>query len=263
MLPLTPVLSPDPPAGVALVDLDGTLLAWDCQLLFRHHVLRREPWRAVLLPVFLGLLPLFPLLKDAGMKRGFLSFLWRMPAATLAAHSRTFATAILPAIYPELAGMLETRRRQGHLLILASASPQFYVTEIGRALGFDLALGTPVASTPACRLFPALQNHKGAAKVARLRSLLPDSYFAAGKLLRSHGYTDSDADLPMLELCHSATVVNPAPALAARAAAAGWQIVRPARPWRSRAGWCCRVFALLTGVGRDPAAIHPRASRDG
>lgn len=256
MLPLTPELPPDPPAGIALVDLDGTLLAWDCQLLFRHHVIRREPWRALLLPVFVGLLPLAPVLRASGMKRVFLSFLWRMPPATLAAHSQAFASAVLPAIYPDLAEMLEIKRRQGHLLILTSASPEFYVAEIGRALGFHLALGTPVVTAPACRLFPALRNNKAAAKVERLRHLLPPAYFAAGKLVGSHGFTDSAADLPMLGLCHTATVVNPAPALAARAHAAGWQIVRPVRPWRSRAGWCWRALALLAGLGRDPGGLH-------
>lgn len=249
------VVPSEPPAGIALIDLDGTLLAWDTQLLFRHHVIRREPWRALLLPVFLGLLPLFPLLKVGGMKRVFLSYLWRMPAATLAAHARAFATAILPAIYPELREMLEARRRRGHLLILSSASPEFYVAEIGRALGFQLALGTPVACTGTCPLFPSLHNHKGAAKVARLRELLPQAYFAEGKLLRSHGYTDSRADLPMLALCDAATVVNPDAALTALALASGWQILRPARPWHSRIGFACRALALLTGVGRNPGGL--------
>ena len=247
------VVPPEPPAGIALVDLDGTLLAWDTQLLFRHHVIRREPWRALLLPVFLALLPLFPLLRAGGMKRVFLSFLWRMPAATLAAHAQAFASAILPAIYPQLRELLETHRHHGHLLILSSASPEFYVAEIGRALGFQLALGTPVASANTCPLFPSLHNHKGAAKVARLRELLPPAYFADGKLLHSHGYTDSRADLPMLALCQAATVVNPDAALAALALAAGWRVLRPDRPWRSRIGFACRALALLSGIGGNPA----------
>jgi phosphatidylglycerophosphatase C len=255
VLPLKPALSPDPPAGIALFDLDGTLIAWDCQLLFRHHVIRRELWRALLLPVFLVCLPFWKILTTAGMKRIFLSYLWRMPAATLAAHSRAFAASLMPAIYPELREMLENHRRQGHLLILASASPEFYVAEIGSALGFDLALGTPVATAPICPLFPALQNHKGAAKVERIRKRLPDSHFAEGKLLHSQGYTDSRADLPMLALCQSATVVNPAPALATLAHASGWQIIRPARPWRSRAGFACRGLALLTGLGSNPGGL--------
>jgi HAD superfamily hydrolase (TIGR01490 family) len=258
---MSEVLPCVPPAGIALFDLDGTLLAWDCQLLFRRHVIRREPWRGLLLPVFLLGLPWYMLLKTAGLKRVFLSYLWRMPPDTLVGHARTFATAILPAIYPELTAMLDSHRRRGHLLILASASPEFYVSEIGRVLGFQLALGTPVVTAPRCRLFPALHNHKGAAKVERLRQLLPESYFAAGKLRHSHGYTDSRADLPMLEICQTATVVNPSPALTAVANASGWQIVRPARPWRSRFGFHCRVLAILIGLGKNPAGIQAAGVR--
>lgn len=254
MLSLIPDFPPEPPPGIALVDLDGTLLAWDCQLLFLHHVLQREPWRAFLLGPFLGLLPLFPILGRGAMKRVFLGFLWRMPEAVLANHARTFAAAILPAVYPELMEMLESRRRQGHLLVLASASPEFYVVEIGRALGFHVALGTQLTTAPSCPLFPALHNHRGAAKVGRLRKLLPASYFADGKLQRAHGFTDSRADLPMLALCDGATVVNPSPALTALADAAGWQIVRPPRPWRSRIGFYWRALVVLTGLGVIPPA---------
>ncbi len=254
---------PAPPTGIALVDLDGTLLAWDTQFLFRHHVIRREPWRALLLPVFLLALPLFPLLRLDGLKRAFLSYLWRMPAATLATHAQAFATAILPAIYPELLELLETQRSRGHLLILSSASPEFYVTEIGRVLGFQLALGTVVATARTCPLFPSLLNNKGTAKVARLREVLPAAYFSAGQLPHAHGYTDSQADLPMLALCQSATVVNPDAALATLAHGAGWQILRPARPWRSRFEFGCRAVALLTGLGGDPGGLRSGARRRG
>ena len=46
--------------GVAVFDLDGTLLAWDTQLLFCQFVLRREGWRRCYLLLFLPLLPLAP-----------------------------------------------------------------------------------------------------------------------------------------------------------------------------------------------------------
>jgi HAD superfamily hydrolase (TIGR01490 family) len=240
-----------------LFDLDGTLIAWDCQLLFRHFVLRREPWRGVFLPVFLAFTPLAGWLGAATMKRIFLSYLWRMSGETLAEYSREFAKALMPGIYPELRDMLERHRAAGHLLILASASPEFYVKEIGRELGFDLVLGTPVETGP---LFPDLENHKGEAKVARLREVLPASYFENGKLRECRGYTDSRADLPMLGLCGSATVVNPSPALAALAEQNGWQIVRPARPWKTRAGFALRALALLTGLGRDPGGVFTARS---
>ena len=117
--------------------------------------------------------------------------------------------------------------------------------EIGRELRFDISLGNPVDVGP---LFPDLSNHKGEAKVRRLRELLPESYFENGILVNSHGYTDSRADLPMLGICGNATVVNPSPALTAMAGENGWAIVRPDRPWRNRAGFAFRALALLLGI---------------
>lgn len=255
--PAVPIPIPtDPPKGIALFDLDGTLIAWDCQLLFRHFVVRREPWRRIFLPLFLLHLPLAGLLGSEGMKRVFLSFLWRMSPQDLARHSKDFAKSLMPAIYPELRAKLERQRAAGHFLILASASPEFYAAEIGRELGFHLTLATQVTTGP---LFPQLKNHKGAAKVERLKTVLPPTYFENDKLVACHGYTDSRADLPMLDLCDTATVVNPSAKLTALAEAASWEIVRPARPWKSRAGFSLRVLALLAGLGRDPAGISGKA----
>lgn len=253
----SPVATPsspsvNPPAAIAWFDLDGTLLAWDCQLLFRHFVMRREPCRMLLLPVFLMFLPFAGWLGTGKMKRVFLSFLWRMSPDQLAAHSREFAEHLMSAIYPQLRDELERHRAQGDFLILASASPEFYVSEIGRHLGFDLTLGTVVETGS---LFPKLVNHKGAAKVERLRNVLPAAFFESGKLRYSHGYSDSTADLPMLELCDHATVVNPSPSLTAKAEQAGWRILRPARPWRGKIDFSLRALALLIGLGRDPAGI--------
>lgn len=252
-------LTDTPPEGIALFDLDGTLLAWDCQLLFRHYVLRREPWRGVFLPVFLLFLPLAGILGSGRMKRVFLSFLWKMSPEKLTAYSRGFATSVMPAIYPELRDELEQRRANGDFLILASASPEFYVSEIGRGLGFDLTLGTVVETGG---FFPKLVNHKGAAKVERLREVLPASWFEQAKLRHCHGFTDSRADLPMLELCEEATVVNPSPELAALAERSGWRIVRPWRPWRNRLDFALRVFVLLIGIGKDPGGLKARSGKN-
>jgi HAD superfamily hydrolase (TIGR01490 family) len=248
----------EPPPGIALFDLDGTLLAWDCQLLFRDFVVRREPWRRVFLLLFLALAPLAPLLGTDRMKRVFLAFLWRMPREELDAHCRDFADSVMPLIYPEVRAMLEKHRAAGHLLILASASPEGYVREIGARLGFDISLGTPVEHGP---LFPHLTNHKGAAKVRRLEAVLTGRHFSGRNLVHSHGYTDSTADLPMLALCDTATVVNPKPPLETMARANGWTIVRPRRPWHGRLDHAWRSICLLLGTGRDPAGRLPLTDR--
>jgi len=240
------------PRGIALFDLDGTLLAWDCQVLFCHRVLRRAPWRRFYLPIFLLMLPALKVLGAGGMKRVFLSYLWRMKPDELASHSRAFAHEL--SFFPEVVEKLETHRRAGDLLVLASASPEFYVREIGRRLGFDLILGTPVETSPQMALFPDLENHKGAAKVDRLLNLMPER-FENGVLRDSHGYTDSTADLPMLAICHQATLVNPSPELTEIGRQNGWNVIRPQRPWRSKLGRALRMLALITGLGRDPGGM--------
>jgi phosphatidylglycerophosphatase C len=241
-----------PPPGIALFDMDGTLLAWDCQLLFRHHVIRAEPWRVFSVPLFLAFLPFAKLLGTENMKRVFHCFLWKMPPDRLAELSREFAAKLQPGIYSELKAALAEHKAAGHLTILSSASPECYAAEVGRLLGFDLSLGTVLENN---LLFPDLTNHKGENKVIRLRELLPASYFIGGKLVNSHGYTDSTADLPMLAVCEKATVVNPKPSLEKLAIQNGWTILRPFRPWKSEMEKALRVLALLLALGENPAKL--------
>lgn len=245
-------LSEKPPKGIALFDMDGTLLAWDCQLLFRHHVLREEPLRAFSIPLFLKFLPFAGVLGTENLKRIFHSFLWKMSDEQLSEYSRSFAKRLMPSIYPELKAAIDAHRAAGHLTILSSASPECYVAEVGKMLGFDLSLGTVLENN---HLFPDLVNHKGENKVTRLQKLLPASYFKNGKLVNSHGYTDSTADLPMLGICEKATVVNPKPELTEIAEQVGWTIVRPERPWKSGFEKSWRVALLLLGIGKNPAKL--------
>ena len=232
--------------------MDGTLLAWDCQLLFRHHVLRAEPSRLFSVPLFLLFLPFAKLLGTENMKRVFHCFLWKIPPGRLTELSREFAEKLQPAIYSELKAELAKHREAGHLTILSSASPECYAVEVGKLLGFDISLGTVLEND---RLFPDLTNHKGGNKVTRLHELLPSSYFKNGKLINSHGYTDSTADLPMLAICDTATVVNPKARLAALAEENDWPILRPERPWKSPFEKALRVLALLLALGKNPAKL--------
>src|SRR5690606_28334347 len=124
--------------GLALFDLDGTLIAWDTQMLFCDHVLHQEGLRRAYLPFFAAFLPVAGILGDEGMKRVFLSYLWRADREEILAWAREFAAVWFPSrCYPEMLERLRRHREAGHLTVLASASPEFYVREVGRALGFD------------------------------------------------------------------------------------------------------------------------------
>ncbi|MBU6327620.1 MAG: haloacid dehalogenase-like hydrolase, partial [Verrucomicrobia bacterium] len=119
----------------ALFDLDGTILPWDTQKLFCHHVLRSHPWRRLFLLLFLPMLALAPILGAEGLKRVFLSFLWRMKESEVDQLARDFARLWLPSrAWPEMLEKIAWHKQRGDLTILISASPEPYVREIGRIL---------------------------------------------------------------------------------------------------------------------------------
>lgn len=234
---------------IALFDFDGTLLPWDTQKLFCHYVLQRHPQRRSYFPLFLAMTPFTPILGAEGMKRVFLSFLWKMKREEVEELARGFAAQWVPSrIWPEMLEKLEQHRRSGDLTILVSASPEPYIQEIGRILGFDLSFGTvidfPEQGLP---LFPDLVNNKGWNKVTRLRRELDAAAFHGDQLRHAHGYTDSTADLPMLTLCQQATVVNPSHQLRAIAEQHGWDIVHLPRPWKSKLHRLWQRLRYLTG----------------
>ncbi|MEM9081651.1 MAG: haloacid dehalogenase-like hydrolase, partial [Verrucomicrobiota bacterium] len=117
----------------------------------------------------------------------------------------------------------------------------------GARLGFDHAFGTVVDwGEEEVGWFPRLPkgNNKGANKLVRLKEELG----LEGPLEDSVGYSDSAADLPMLEICERKVVVNPEGELLARAEAEGWEIVRPERPWKSRWGFGWGCLRMLLGL---------------
>ena len=234
--------------GLALFDFDGTMIPWDTQILFADYVLKQEPVRRLYFPLFLSFTPFVGILGDEGMKRIFLSYLWKTEPAQLEEWVRGFVAEWVPGkCYAELIERMERHREAGHLTVLASASPEFYIKEVGRVLGFDLALGTPVEVGEEMKLFPDLRNHKGGEKVRRLSELLGSPL--RGIWPKSHGYTDSTADLPMMYVCKEGTVVNPSERLTKIAKERDWEVLRPVVPWRGKVDKLRQMLGFMLGIG--------------
>lgn len=219
-----------------LFDLDQTIVPWDTQLLFRNHVLKEESWRRLLTFVFLAFIPFFKLLGAGQMKRIFHCYLWGMSRARLESLAEGFVEKWLARVqYPELIAEIERHRAAGRILVLSSASPELWVAPIGKKLGFDHSLGTLFDWGEKVAFFPELmgQNHKGQEKVRRLGEL--------GIVRGVAAYSDSLADVPMLEISDEKIMVNPLPGMRALGESQGWRLMEPARPWRGRVsfGWCC------------------------
>ena len=240
--------------GIALFDMDQTLVQWDTQLLFCNWVLRHEGWRRLYLLLFLPVLPLGKLLGAERMKRVFLSFLWGMKRERLDELVAGFVERYVPAdFYPEILDELAKEKARGRFTVMTSASPELYAKPIGDALGFDASYGTRVEFGDTVPLFPKFTrgNNKGSVKVDRLREELGIE-LVGGKFPDSAGYSDSKADLPMLEICEEVTAVHPEGSFAGRAGREGWRVMSPRRIWNDRQefAWTCLKMAL----GACPAA---------
>lgn len=238
----------------AFFDLDHTLLPFDTQALFCNFVLHRRPWRFFLhllfLPFALG--RALRLVSTTTAKRAFNSYLWGMPADELRALASEFArTGVEKWAYPELRAEILRHKHQGRILVLNTASPDFYAHDIGRALGFDHCVATYFPLNERMSLLPRLPrgNNKRDAKITAMCAdvpgvlELPDDARA-----RSWAYSDSHADLPLLEFAGQAIVVHPTTKLEPIAKARGWTILRPARPYQTRFGNIVRMAMQVCGV---------------
>ncbi len=259
-----------PGVRVALFDLDHTLLPHDTQGLLANFVLRRQRGRTLLHLPFLAVAParVLRLVSTRFLKRMFLNYLWRLPRPQLERLVLEFVTSeVRPRLYPSVLEELERHRREGRTTVLNSASPEFYVTAIGRELGFDHAIGTRVdlGPGPRVRWLPDIDgpNNKRAAKLERMRELLGvtpgepwPGHDGRPPLEDSWAYSDSAADVPLLRLARHKVLVHPSAEFSAIGGHEGWDmtVLQPPRPYAGETG------ARLTSL-RQAFGLYPPASK--
>lgn len=240
----------------AFFDLDHTLLPFDTQALFANFVLRRERWRT---GYVLGFAPIavlrgFRLVRTVTAKRAFMSYLWGMKRERVQSLAREFAeTDVKPRAYPELVAIIEEHRAAGRTLVLNTASPDFYPHEIARVLGFDHCVATRIEKHAVMPFMPRVigTNNKREAKIEAMKRKLPEVAAATREqLLESWSYSDSAADLPLLEFAGNAALIHPNARLEAIGRERGWQVLRPARPYAGRLG-------DVLCSGRQALGIYP------
>lgn len=211
---MTEFMSGDPPLPpgqtrpVAAFDLDGTLTHRDTLLPFLHRAVGRgRTYRALLA----SSLPLARAAAFGGAHRDVAKaavlhgVLAGAPLDGLAEAAESFADHIVTQrLRPEVRERVEWHRNEGHELVLVSASPELYVTPIGRKLGFDTVLATRLEIGADGRLTGRLlgANCRGPEKVMRLREWRGEG------LALAYAYGDSAGDEEMLELAMTAVRVG-------------------------------------------------------
>jgi HAD superfamily hydrolase (TIGR01490 family) len=117
----------------------------------------------------------------------------------------------------------------GHLVVVASGSPQVIIDEVARHLRVHLSMGTRtriVDGRVTDQIIPPVVFREGKrAAVERIAELYDLD------LSRSFLYSDSQADVPLFEAIGNPVVVNPKPPFRAVAEQRGWDVVE----WAERA----------------------------
>ncbi|GAA5494138.1 putative phosphatase Rv3661 [Rubritalea halochordaticola] len=237
--------------GYALFDLDQTIVPWDTQLLFCNFVLKKEPLRRLHVLGFLPFLPFNKLIGTEGMKRVFLNYLYGLDQSVLDAYAKEFVDELMEGgLYDEIVDEVKRQKSEGRLTILNSASPEIWVKYLGPALGFDHWYGTRVVINGKVDLFPDIYggNNKGAVKLGRMKKHFPEGWSEGDVLPNSWGYSDSHADIPMLDICEHNVMVHPTSKLLEYGQRRGWEVRMPKRPTANRTQFGIACFKQMLGV---------------
>ena len=181
---------------MAAFDFDGTLTPRDTLVPFLRRA--RGRWAIVRAAVAAGGARGRDAFKVALVGRLFRGW----PAARLDELGRAYVPTLLAALRAESRERLEWHRRQGHAVVIVSASLGAYLRPLADDLGIDDALAVELVADAAGTLTGEVVgglNNRGPEKVARLEAWL-DARFGPGADVELWAYGDSSGDAELLAI---------------------------------------------------------------
>lgn len=173
-------------------------------------------------------------------KRAFMSYLGGMSREQVLAYGREFAqVSVKPLLMPEMLEIIEEHRKNGDLLILNTASPDFYAHEIAAVLGMNFCIATRMEPDAVLAFWPRVlgQNNKKQVKIERMLNEIPLVKAATSEqLAASSSYSDSKADIPLLEFAGKGFLVHPNEFLRSYGEDKGWKVLKPKLPYANKLG---------------------------
>ncbi|UJS25924.1 HAD family hydrolase [Thiothrix winogradskyi] len=147
----------------------------------------------------------------------------RSMAELAALHREFMASTVHPMITEAAQQLVEQHRRQGHTLVVITATNSFITRPIVAAFGIPYLLATEpkIVNERYTREIDGIPCFQ-AGKVTRLQHWLENR---AETLTGSYFYSDSRNDLPLLEMVDNPVAVDPDDTLHAIAQEKGWPII--------------------------------------
>ncbi len=218
----------------AIFDLDGTLYTGHIPKgIARHHHIHRVK-RLPLTFYMAAHAPLWPLWRSGLISEMMMRELcarhlgWTVrgwtPQEAAAAFAWIAKQYVLPLVRHDVLARLRDHQAAGHRVIIVSGTLAPLLAEIGRRLGMEETVGTPLILragryTGGCER-PVCQ---GRGKVLRLEAYLRDGDRISWG--QSYAYADSYTDLPLLQHVGNPVAVCPDEQLGAFARRWGWEII--------------------------------------
>ncbi len=215
---------------LAIYDMDKTITRHATWTPFLQAYARNRPWDGIGLSAIPGPVILYALklIDRARLKEMTQALVMgrRADLRTATAMAERFGARIAAEdVRGEAQARIAADKAAGYRIVLATASYDFYVRPIARALGIDDVIATH-STVEGDRLVARIagENCYGPAKLRMIAAWMEEQGIARDDV-HVRFYSDHVSDAPTLDWADEPFAVNPHAALAALAAEKGWPIL--------------------------------------
>ena len=196
---------------LAIFDIDYTITRKESLMEFFKYIVSKDIKNIKFLPraLYSGLMYGIKVYDERKVKECFLKFIENIDEVELANLTKAFYDERLSKIlYKDAVEMIKKLKKEGYMVILISASPEFYIKEFYAIKEVDLIIGTKFAFEGG-KFIRKMDgnNFKGEEKVRRLNEVLKEKNIKVD-FKNSYMFSDSLSDKPLLDLVGNPYLIN-------------------------------------------------------
>lgn len=196
---------------LAIFDIDYTITKKETLMEFFKYIVSKDLKNIKFLPraLYSGFMYGIKVYDEKKVKECFLKFIENIDEKKLAVLTKSFYDEKLTTIlYKDAVNMIKKLKNEGFMVILISASPEFYIKEFYAIKEVDLIIGTKFTfeNGKFIRKMNG-ENCKGKEKVKRLEKVLKEKNIEAD-FKNSYMFSDSLSDKPLLDLVGNPYLIN-------------------------------------------------------
>ena len=196
---------------LAIFDIDYTITRKETLMEFFKYLVSKDIKNIKFLPraLYSGLMYGIKVYDEKRVKECFLKFIENIDEAELAKLTKSFYDEkISKILYKDAVDMIKKLKKEGYMVVLISASPEFYVKEFYAIKEVDLIIGTKFTFEGGKFIRKMDGNNcKGEEKVRRLNKVLKEKNIKVD-FKNSYMFSDSLSDKPLLDLVGNPYLIN-------------------------------------------------------